>query len=378
MGGAEQCTAQLAARLDPARFEPIVISLAPPPPQDQSSCVAILSSAGIQPHFLHARHVGHLPRVLRQLTALLRNHSIQLVQSFLFHANLVSRWAGRRIDQYSRPLGSHPQARCIVLSGIRVAERGRRWHLWLDRWTHQWVDRYVCVSQAVADFTATVGHIPREKIVVIPNGIEWEKYPAGQPADLRDLGIPQDRKVIVAIGRFEPQKGFSWLVASARNWLELLPDCDLLLVGDGPLRPALQQEVARQGLANRIHFAGFRTDVPEILARSALLVLPSQWEGMPNVVLEAMASGLPVVATRVEGVLELLGPTAEEQTVPYGDTHALADRVGKIMGDCTLADRLSRENQQRARQEFSIDRMVQAYQDLWERLLLGTTRDCRG
>ena len=87
------------------------------------------------------------------------------------------------------------------------------------------------------------------------------------------------------------------------------------------------------GIAERVHFAGWRTDVPEILAASSLLVLPSAWEGMPNVVLEAMASRLPVVATDVEGVRELLGPAAARQTVRYGDTKALIDKVVSFICD---------------------------------------------
>ncbi len=369
MGGAERCLAQLAARLDRNQFEPVVVSLKPAPSAEDLSCVPLLQGAGIEPYFLNARRWRDLPRLLRQLTDLFRRHPIELVQSFLFHANLASRWAARRASRAVACPGTTSSARCRVVSGIRVAERASGWHLWLDRWTQRWVDHYVCVSQAVAEFTVVEAGIRPEKITVIPNGIAWEDYPAANRADLTELGVRPGRKVIVAIGRLEEQKGFGWLISSARAWLGGLADCDLLVVGDGPMRAWLQQEASRQGLADRIHFAGLRGDVPEILAASSLLVLPSQWEGMPNVVLEAMASGLPVVATRVEGVAELLGPAFEEQTVAYGDTPALADRLARLVGDRGLADRLGRENQRRVRDHFGLDRMVQAYQQLWTRLL---------
>ncbi len=121
-----------------------------------------------------------------------------------------------------------------------------------------------------------------------------------------------------------------WLIETAGAWLASLPDCDLLLVGTGPLQGRLESACRAAGIADRVHFAGWRSDVPEILAASELLVLPSVWEGMPNVVLEAMASRRPVVATDVEGVRELLGPLAARQLVRYGDTQDLIDKIVRL------------------------------------------------
>ncbi len=205
--------------------------------------------------------------------------------------------------------------------------------------------------------------------MVIPNGIELEKYPARQPADLRAFGIAAGRRVVVFVGRLEPQKGVRWLIETAPLWLARLPDCDLLLVGEGPLRASLETAARAAGIAERVHFAGWRADVPEILAASDLLVLPSAWEGMPNVVLEAMASRLPVVASDVEGVRELLGPNAARQTVRYGDTQMLIDTMVSLMLDRTSLGSLGIENRRRAEENFGISRMVQAYEDLWESLV---------
>jgi glycosyltransferase involved in cell wall biosynthesis len=122
------------------------------------------------------------------------------------------------------------------------------------------------------------------------------------------------------------------------------------------------------GIAPRVHFAGFRDDVPEILAASDVLVLPSRWEGMPNVVLEAMAAGKPVVATDVEGVGEALGPAAAQQAVRPGHAGAFAAKLNLILDDALLAESLGRENQARARALYSIDAMVAAYQNLYASL----------
>jgi starch synthase (maltosyl-transferring) len=358
VGGAERCLVELATRLDRERFAPVVYALGFPPEGD-ASCLTALQTVGIDVHFLGATRSRQVFAVLNRLKTLLRKQSPDVVQSFLFHANLAGRIAARRAGV--------PRA----VSGIRVAERRSRWPLWADRLTDRLVDRHVCVSRAVAQFSRDVTGLPPEKLVVIPNGIDASLYPATQPADLTAVGIPPGRRLVTYVGRLEMQKGVQWLVETAPTWLGQLPDCDLLLVGKGPEREHLRRMSADRGIADRVHFAGWRSDVPAILARSDLLVLPSAWEGMPNVVLEAMASGLPVVASNVEGVAELLGPDADAQTVAHGDTPGYSSKVVGIMTDPALAGALGAKNRLRAEAEFSLERMVSAYEDLWESLVEG-------
>jgi glycosyltransferase involved in cell wall biosynthesis len=137
------------------------------------------------------------------------------------------------------------------------------------------------------------------------------------------------------------------------------------LVGSGRERESLELHAARLCLDRDVHFVGFRDDVPQILAASDAVVLASRWEGMPNVVLEAMASGKPVVATDVEGVDELLGPAAEAQMTPTNDPEGFADKVVAIIRNAQLATRLGAENRLRAQQQFSLESMAAAYHDLY-------------
>jgi starch synthase (maltosyl-transferring) len=130
----------------------------------------------------------------------------------------------------------------------------------------------------------------------------------------------------------------------------------------------LERQAAALKIHQRVHFVGYRANVPEILSASDALVLPSRWEGMPNVVLEAMAAGKPVVATDVEGVSEALGPATAQQVVRPGHAEAFAAKLNLILGDAALADALGRENQQRVRASLSIDAMVDAYQRLYASL----------
>lgn len=352
IGGAERCLVELATRLDSERFEPVVYCLGPRPDNELSSCLPALEDAQIEVHCLGARGKWQFPTVLRRLRRLLQAQRPALVQTFLFHANVAGRIAACRAG-----VGS-------VVSGIRVAER-RRWHLWVDRLTNRLVDRYVCVSGSVAQYSQTVARLPAEKLVVIPNGIDSRKYPASQPVDLGPLGIPPDSRVVCFVGRLERQKDVEWLIGTAANWLPLLPDCRLLIVGRGPQRAGLERLCRELGLSERVHFAGWRRDVPEILAACGLLVLPSAWEGMPNVVLEAMASGLAVLASDVEGVRELLGPGADAQTVEHGKSQAFSEKIVTIMSDGQMARRLGADNRRRAEGEFTLQRMVAQYEDLW-------------
>jgi glycosyltransferase involved in cell wall biosynthesis len=360
VGGAERCLVELAVRLDRRRFEPVVYCLGPPP-EEPVSCLGALEAAGIEVHCLGARRKRQIVGVVRRLRRLWIGQRPEIVQSFLFHANLVARLAARRAGV------------SWVLSGIRVAERRRRWPLWADRLTERLVDRHVCVSESVARFSETQGRLTPEKLVVIPNGIDVDRYPARRAADPGQypapLGIAPGRDVVSYVGRLEAQqKGLRWLLETAPAWLGRLGNCDLLLVGKGPERAALERLAAAAGVADRVHFAGWRDDVPEILARSRLLVLPSAWEGMPNVVLEAMAARLPVVASDVEGVRELLGPGAEAQTVHHGDSESWVEKVVGFISDVELAEKTGLENRRRVEEHFTLAGMVAAYEGLWESL----------
>jgi glycosyltransferase involved in cell wall biosynthesis len=150
--------------------------------------------------------------------------------------------------------------------------------------------------------------------------------------------------------------------------LEVLSGRDLLVVGEGPQACELRHLSQRLGVAARVHFAGWRPDVLEILLASELMVLPSRWEGMPNVLLEAMAAGLPVVCARAAGVEEALGPLAGAQTVAVDDMELFSRRVLTIAKDPALAARLGQQNRQRVAEHFSLHGMIDQFGQLFEAL----------
>ena len=285
-GGAERQLVQLVTNLDRDRFESEAVCLS-----GEGELAGVLRDAGIRVTSLHAGgrwDAGVLFRLRRHF----RRSRPDVVQTFLFHANIAGRLAARRAGVP------------VVVSGIRVAERRHRWHLWLDRWTDRFVDRHVCVSRDVAEFSTQVGKLPAEKLVVIPNGVEVDRFVAADAADLGEFGFPEDARVILFVGRLDEQKDPQRLVDAFRIMTHEVSDATLLIVGTGPLESALRQSALEFG--GRVVLAGQRADVARLMKAASCLALPSRWEGMPNVVLEALAAGLPVVASDVEGVRELL------------------------------------------------------------------------
>jgi len=361
VGGAERVLVELATRLDRSRFKPFVCSMKTCPAGGEHSFVQKLAESDIPMEFANIGSLLSVPSGLLRLKKVFKKRKPQICQSFLFHANFFSRWAARAAGVP------------VVISGIRVAEREKKLHLRLDRMTQSLVDNYVCVSKGVADFTAKTGKIPQRKICVIPNGIDTTDYENVQKSDLTLLGCsPHTHKVIV-IGRLHQQKGIDWLLQTLSHWLEPRPDCELLIVGDGPERAVLEQTAAQQPCRDRVHFLGHRRDVPELLAASDLLLLPSRWEGMPNVVMQAMAAGLPVVVTEVEGIEELLAQQSKVfgdstlllQTCKFGDSAVLVSKINRFLDDDKLRQISGMQNQEIIRQHFQIEQMVAAYEELW-------------
>lgn len=359
VGGAEQSLVRLATGLDRARFEPVVYSLAPLPPAGKDQLVRTLAEARIEVHSLGARRWWQFFLATRQLAKLLRRQQPQIVQSFLFHANVVGAMAARQANV--------PH----VLLGIRVADP-TWWRGALERSLAARASGIVCVSQAVANFCRQLHRFPAAKLIVIPNGIDVAAVARTPPSDLPTLGIPSGESVLVYVGRLDAQKGTDWLVNDiAPAVLEKLPDHHLLLVGDGPQRGKLQRDARRSGLEGRIHFAGRRDEALGIMAASQMLLLPSRHEGMPNVVLEAMALGLPVVATRAEGVEELLGEGADSHIANFGDTSRFAARVIALAQDAALRRAAGKYNESRAADRFSLLQMISSYAQLYEGLAAG-------
>lgn len=350
-GGAERALSQLVLGLNRDEWSPRVFCLGP-----RGHFADVIEAGGVMVECFDASGLLSLPRVLLRLTLALRRFRPRILQTFLFHANIVGRVAGR--------LARVPR----IVSGIRVAERRSRWFGRVDRWTNGLVDHNVCVSQGVADFAATQTGLSRRKLSVIPNGVEFETFAAAAPSDLTPFGVPVGSPVCITVGRLEEQKGIDVLLDAAVRVQAAHPNCHFLIVGDGRDRVSLQARAVELGQAATTHFTGLRADVPSLLAAATLFVLPSRWEGMANALLEAMASGLPVVATAVEGSTELVRSGETGLLVPAGTSVELATAICSVLAAPSHSRKMALVAQGIVKSDYTTDASVRAYCRLYEQL----------
>jgi len=221
---------------------------------------------------------------------------------------------------------------------------------------------YVAAHKIVANCKAAADRlrlerVPANKIAIIPNGLDLAAFRQPEPR-------PQLRKVVV-VGNLRPEKGHDVLIDAAVDVLKRYPDARFELVGGGPLRESLQQRARDRHVGDAFTFAGHCDDVPARIAAADVFVLPSRSEAFPNAVIEAMATGLPIVASRVGGVLELITDGVSGLLVPADDARSLADRLCQLMDDAALGARLGAAARAEAVARYSFDRMVAAFESLY-------------
>jgi glycosyltransferase involved in cell wall biosynthesis len=354
-GGAERALVQIVTRLDRNRWEPRVFSLA-----GRGPLTARLEESEIPVFDCGAKSASNPLDIWRAFSSLKRELTPwqpQIVQTFLFHANLLGRLAAWRAGV--------PH----VLSGIRVADRRGRLRLRLDRWTERFVEKHVCVSRSVADFSIDESGLDSGKVLVIPNGVDLAAFRDAEPADLSEFGIPAGAKVVLSVGRLDPQKDPLTLLAAFEQVAKQIGNAHLLLVGHGPMEPEIRERIAGLKSGARIHLAGWQKNIPGILKAGDVFALASRFEGMPNAVLEAGAAGVPVVATAAEGVAEILENGACGWLVGLGDVSQLSVAIGEVLAEADLAAAKALRLQSVVAEKFTWENVVSEYDKLYRLLL---------
>ena len=354
VGGAERNLYELATRTDRGRYRPVVAALS-----GGGRVGQWLADAGVPVHDLALRScldVGGFFRLVR----LLRRERVQILHSFLFHANLIGRLAA--------VIAVVP----VVISSVRVAERERPWHVWLDGLTSWLVDVETVVSDAVKRFTHARGGVPMRKLVTIRNGVDVSRFKMGRTRARAELGLDKDVPVVVFVGRFERQKGADLIPRIIRHVRRRVPRVRFLLVGRGGLLAGVEAQVKELGLEAAAEFMGQRDDVPRILAASDVLMLPSRWEGLANVILEAQAAGAVVVAADVEGSREIIQDALTGLVVPAGRAGAMAEGLVRILLDDEGRKRIAEAAKRAVTEGLTIEQTVWANYALHERLLAKT------
>ncbi len=247
---------------------------------------------------------------------------------------------------------------------------------WLWRWLLAQAERLpallstkiICVSEYDRQLALRFGVVSHEKLVVIPNGLEPE--PFCTPTDKRvlwgRLGASNVAGIVTMVGRLAPPKDFETLIVA---WEGLkAPGWQLWIVGEGPRRSRLEKIVHAQDLGEQIAFLGERHDVPEILKASDIFVLASLWEGMPLTIIEAMLAGLPVIATRVGGVPELVEEGVTGLLVSPEDALALRSALKHLLSSAETRQRMGEAGRRRALEHFTVEQMISRVRALYRNL----------
>jgi len=323
--GAEISAAELSEQLARRGHEVRLVSLYAP----SSDTCRLLRTEGVGRVELNAKASGRIePAAMARLWRLIREMGPDVVQANGFHALKYA-----SLLKHSR-LTSWP----LVYRNISIASRWitrrlqRMWGTWLMRS----VDCVLSVSDAGAADICKTYNVPKSRALTIPQGIE---IPAVQYRDqarrtLADLiGVDASDPLLFHLGSFTPEKNHEGLLTAFRRVCKRHPRAQLVLCGDGPLRPHIEQRIGTLDLHGRVHTLGNRADARNLLAGGDLLLLSSHIEGIPGVILEAAACGVPAVSTNVGAVAETVEHDTSGKLVPAGDMHALADAVCELLAD---------------------------------------------
>ncbi len=349
LGGAEQVVIRLAAGLDRRRFTPVICCMNEPGPFASQA-----TSQGIEVIALHKRPGIDL-KMLRQLTQLMKARDVRIVHAHLWGASFWGRLAAR-------------------MSGVPIIivhEHGMQpWrgglHFLCDRWLAGRTNRALFASaQVMRTYQEKTGINPAT-CTMIPNGVALTVPDANRETLRQQRGWALDERVIISVGRLSPEKGYEDLLKAFALLAPRTPNVRLVLVGDGAQRAALQTLQAQLGLNGRVTFAGQQQDVAGWLAAADLYVQPSRREGLPLAVLEAMAAGVPVVATDVGDLAQVIMDGRNGYLVPAQQPEALAEKL------VTLVQQLDRQQavidaaKALVRERYSDAHMVQAVERVYE------------
>lgn len=348
-GGAEKIATQLALQLTLRGHQVSMISLKVRPTAPRDSLVRELEAASIPLHYLNLQSSRQTFSGIAAVRRILLAERPHIVQTMLHHAGVVG------------TLGARLAGVKNVFQGIRVSDP--RWSVrQIDRLISMAAKRVICVSDSVRAVAETSG-IPAGKLLTIPNGVDFPETIA--PLDRSTLPIPANARFLLSIGRLDRQKGFDKLLPLLPTIFEQHRDLHWLIAGVGTDQELLAAQARQLGLGKRLHFLGFRSDTFSLIQASEVVVLPSIYEGMPNVALETIAAGQALVANQTDGIGEIFaGHTFRSEQVAQSHVEMIP-RIEKLLTDKGLRQRVGDANREHAESHFTWHRMVDQYEHIY-------------
>ncbi|MEA3350817.1 MAG: glycosyltransferase [Chloroflexota bacterium] len=305
-------------------------------------------------------NIALLLRGLMRLWHLLRRERFSVVETFTPHSNLLG-----------LPLAWMAGVPVRIGSHHGRIENEPRWLEWLHG---RMIDGgaanvLVTVSSRVSRLAIDGEGIKPERVKMIPNGVSippQEMFPKNNVTKTRqNLGVAEYAHLLISVGRLTSQKGHGYMLAAFPQVLAHLPKTVLALVGDGPRREELEQQARASKIEAGVRFLGTRDDVYRLLSAADVFVLPSVSEGMPMSLLEAMGMGVPVVASHLEGIADVVENGQHGLLVPPGEVKLLAEAIIRLLENDGLRKRLAQSAQQLVREAYTLDRMCEQYEELF-------------
>jgi glycosyltransferase involved in cell wall biosynthesis len=355
VGGAQRHLIELFDQLDRRRFAPQVSVAKPGGP-----LTPVIERLGIPVRTFGLGASLGRPRTATRLVHTarrLRAEHVDIVHGYLYLGNILGVLSGS--------LAGVP----IRLASKRSLDHyARRTQLGATRLANRLADRIVCNAEAVRRCVLEEERPRPEKLVVIPNGIRLGET-ATSVVPVAITGAPSARRLVGTIGRLSWKKAYGDLLRAAQQVCAECRNVDFVIVGDGPLRPEVERQIAELGLAGRVRLLGEIADARRLLESFDVFVLSSMIEGMPNVLLEAMAAERPVVVTRAGGMPEIVTDERTGLLVPIADPGALARAILRVLRDPAEARRLGRAGRAVVEERYSAEAMGRRYAELYESLL---------
>jgi glycosyltransferase involved in cell wall biosynthesis len=302
----------------------------------------------------------------------LRSGEYDLLHTHEYKGNLIGGWSAWRLGVPSVASVRGYTDRTLPLRIYKWLDLGVTLHLFT---------RIVTVSEAVRRQVLRAGY-PARRVLTLHDAVDTatfspDRFQLGARVR-KELGCTEDHLLVCAVGRLSPEKGHGFLLAAFREVVVAVPEARLVLVGEGPLRSRLQAQVAGLTLSDHVIFVGYRDDVEAVIAASDLLVMPSLREGFGDPIIEAMALGRPVIASRVGGIVETVHDGETGLLVPPGDPDALAQAIVNLLRDPQARERMGLRGRQVALGEFGVERLADGLAKLYNELAPPPRREkCR-
>ena len=358
VGGAEKALLQLMRNIDRREFKLYVCSVKKP--GTFAHALALEADGFFSLNLAEQGSVKALINVipgLLNLIRLIRRISPSILHCFLFRANILGRIAGR--------IAGVP----VIISSVRVLEAGSFFKNVLDRMTSSLTDACIAVSEAARRYTIEHSGISPQKISTIYNGIDCNESCRESMFSRKAVSLDEKDIVLALIGRLHIQKGHRIVLNALPLILPEAPRVRLLFCGEGGEESSLRKLVEDLGLTAQVRFLGLVENAAQILPHIDILVLPSLWEGMPHVVLEAMAAGRPVVASRIDGLDELVKDEETGLLFSPGDPRSLAAALLKLITNRELCRNMGEAARERVMKNFQLKTTVQNTVRLYQQLL---------